>query len=164
MPTRKRRSSSRWTSQRSRDMSTFSCCTAPHRERALSFSERAMLLYCLRALKDGEPVYLADAVDVMRSRRQESGLNAFERALIEEKGDQHVQKISMLCWGCGAQLLRRRRGGGHGQARQGSLPDALTVEPTVRHKSTPKRLPAGKGRLYRKKKRNSGVKSVCVKR
>ena len=37
-----------------------------------------MLLYCLRALKDGEPVYLADAVDVMRSRRQESGLNAFE--------------------------------------------------------------------------------------
>ena len=42
----------------------------------LTFTEHMTLLYCLRRLKEGERVYLAVAMDVMRSTRQESGLKS----------------------------------------------------------------------------------------
>ena len=46
----------------------------PPAEDTLAFAVRDVVLYCLTRLKDGELVYLADAVDAMRSARQRAGL------------------------------------------------------------------------------------------
>ncbi|CAM9483142.1 unnamed protein product [Laminaria digitata] len=50
--------------------------SSPPSKNTLAFAEQEVLLYFLRRLKDGELVYLADAVDVMRSARLRAGVKS----------------------------------------------------------------------------------------
>ena len=63
-----------------------------------------MLLYCL--LKEDELVYFADAMDVMRSTRQESGLMSLQEDPLRKKLVGMFKDFGALCCGCGS-LLRR---------------------------------------------------------
>ena len=71
----------------------------------LAFTEHTMLLYCL--LKEDELVYFADAMDVMRSTRQESGLMSLQEDPLRKKLVGMFKDFGALCCGCGSPLLRR---------------------------------------------------------